>query len=92
MVANLEKIRMMLEQETGHMVSFSSWAAAAGVDKKVLLENLQFGWCCRDELLRSTRSLVVYLAKNYNTQGIAFKDLIQVRETYKLHFCSICFI
>ncbi|KAK9072066.1 hypothetical protein SSX86_008498 [Deinandra increscens subsp. villosa] len=77
MVANLERIRMMLEEETGPMVSFSSWAAAAGVDKKVLLENLQFGWHCRDELLRSTRSLVIYLAKNYNGQGIAFKDLIQ---------------
>lgn len=77
MVANLERIRMMLEEETGPMVSFSNWAAAAGVDKKVLLENLQFGWRCRDELLRSTRSLVIYLAKNYNGQGIAFKDLIQ---------------
>ncbi|PWA61721.1 RNA polymerase sigma-70 like domain-containing protein [Artemisia annua] len=77
MVANLERIRTMLEEETGSMVSFSSWAAAAGVDRKELLENLQFGWCCRDELLRSTRSLVIYLAKNYNGQGIAFKDLIQ---------------
>ncbi|XP_071705036.1 RNA polymerase sigma factor sigC isoform X1 [Rutidosis leptorrhynchoides] len=77
MVANLERIRNMLEEETGNMVSFSSWAAAAGVDKKELVENLQFGWCCRDELLRSTRSLVIYLAKNYNCQGIAFKDLIQ---------------
>ncbi|KAK1408144.1 hypothetical protein QVD17_39778 [Tagetes erecta] len=77
MVANLERIRKMLEEETGPMVSFSSWAAAAGVDKEVLLENLQFGWRCRDELLRSTRSLVIYLAKNYNGQGIAFKDLIQ---------------
>ncbi|XP_076954073.1 RNA polymerase sigma factor sigC-like [Bidens hawaiensis] len=77
MVANLERIRMMLEEEMGPMVSFSSWAAAAGVDKQVLLENLQFGWRCRDELLRSTRSLVIYLAKNYNSQGIAFKDLIQ---------------
>ncbi|KAJ0786461.1 putative RNA polymerase sigma-70 region 2, RNA polymerase sigma-70 region 4 [Helianthus annuus] len=77
MVTNLERIRMMLEEETGPMVSFNSWAAAAGVDKKELLENLQFGWRCRDELLRSTRSLVIYLAKNYNGQGIAFKDLIQ---------------
>ncbi|KVH89925.1 RNA polymerase sigma-70 [Cynara cardunculus var. scolymus] len=77
MVANLERIRMMLEEDTGPMVSFSSWAAAAGIDKKVLLENLQFGWCCRDELLKSTRSLVIYIAKNYNGQGIAFKDLIQ---------------
>lgn len=78
MVANLERIRMMLEEDTaGPMVSFSSWAAAAGVDKKVLLENLQYGWCCRDELLKSTRSLVIYIAKNYNGQGIAFKDLIQ---------------
>ncbi|CAI9289112.1 unnamed protein product [Lactuca saligna] len=76
MVAELERIRMILE-EVGPMVSFSSWAEAAGVDKKELLENLQFGWCCRDELLRSTRSLVIYLSKNYNGQGIAFKDLIQ---------------
>ncbi|KAL7594625.1 hypothetical protein Lser_V15G27899 [Lactuca serriola] len=77
MVAELERIRMILEEEVGPMVSFSSWAEAAGVDKKELLENLQFGWCCRDELLRSTRSLVIYLSKNYNGQGIAFKDLIQ---------------
>nr|XP_043612526.1 RNA polymerase sigma factor sigC [Erigeron canadensis] len=77
MIANLEKIRTMLEEETGTVINFSSWASAAGVDKKVLLENLQFGWCCRDELLKSTRSLVIYLAKNYNFQGIAFKDLIQ---------------
>lgn len=77
MVANLERIRTRLEEEVGPMVSFSSWAEAAGVEKQVLLENLQFGWSCRDELLRSTRSLVIYLAKNYNGQGIAFKDLIQ---------------
>ncbi|KAJ9555759.1 hypothetical protein OSB04_010373 [Centaurea solstitialis] len=77
MVADLERIRMMLEEDGGPTVSFSSWATAAGVDKKVLLENLQFGWCCRDELLKSTRSLVIYIAKNYNGQGIAFKDLIQ---------------
>ncbi|KAM0041531.1 hypothetical protein Hdeb2414_s0011g00367401 [Helianthus debilis subsp. tardiflorus] len=70
MVANLERIRIMLEEETGPMVSFSSWVAAA----EELLENLQFGWRCRDEVLRSTRSLVIYLAKNYDGQGITFKD------------------
>lgn len=90
MVAELERIRMILEEEVGPRVSFSSWAEAAGVDKKELLENLQFGWCCRDELLRSTRSLVIYLSKNYNGQGIAFKDLIQVFFVYYFFFYCIC--
>ncbi|MFS7986691.1 putative RNA polymerase sigma factor, region 2 [Helianthus anomalus] len=56
------------------MLSFSSWVATA----EELLENLQFGCRSRDELSRSTRSLVICLAKNYDGQGIAFKDLIQV--------------
>ncbi|KAK3009000.1 hypothetical protein RJ639_013592 [Escallonia herrerae] len=78
LVANLERIRVTLERETGQVASLSSWAEAAGISKMVLQENLYFGWHCRDELLRSARSLVIYLARNYWGLGVAFEDIIQV--------------
>lgn len=77
LLAKLERIRMILEEETGQAASLGSWAEAAGVDKKTLQQNLYFGWYCRDELLRSTRSLIMYLARNYRSVGVAFDDLIQ---------------
>ncbi|XP_052211345.1 LOW QUALITY PROTEIN: RNA polymerase sigma factor sigC [Diospyros lotus] len=77
LVENLERIRMVLEEETGQTASSSNWAEAAGVDVKVLHQQLHFGWYCRDELLRSARSLVLYLARNYRGLGVAHEDLIQ---------------
>ncbi|KAK2982930.1 hypothetical protein RJ640_006344 [Escallonia rubra] len=77
LVANLERIKVTLERETGQVASLSSWAEAAGISKMVLQENLYFGWHCRDELLRSARSLVIYLARNYRGLGVAFEDIIQ---------------
>lgn len=76
-VANLERIRLTLEKDTGHVISLSSWAKAAGVDKNVLQKQLRFGWYCRDELLRSTHPLIKYLARNYSGMGVAFEDLLQ---------------
>ncbi|PSR89323.1 RNA polymerase sigma factor sigC like [Actinidia chinensis var. chinensis] len=77
LVEDLEIIKTVLEKETGQVASLSSWAEAVGVDAKVLQQRLHFGWCCRDELLRSSRSLVVYLARNYRGLGVAIEDLIQ---------------
>ncbi|CAA2983352.1 RNA polymerase sigma factor sigC [Olea europaea subsp. europaea] len=77
LVADLEKVRTMLEEETGQVGSLNSWAEAARVEKKTLQQRLHHGWQCRDELLRSTRSLVVFIAKNYRGLGVAFEDLIQ---------------
>ncbi|OVA08500.1 RNA polymerase sigma-70 [Macleaya cordata] len=76
-VANLERIRTILEEETGRMASFSSWAEAVGIDEKVLKQRLHFGWYCRDKLLKSTCSLVLYLARNYRGLGISLEDLLQ---------------
>ena len=81
MVANLERIKTMLEKQTGQVVSLNCWAEAAGLDKKVLLQNLWFGWYCKDELIRSTHSLVLFLARNYRGFGIPMEDLLQVCET-----------
>ncbi|XP_051137125.1 RNA polymerase sigma factor sigC-like [Andrographis paniculata] len=78
MVAGLEKIKMAMERETGQSVtSLSSWAEAAGIENKELYQRLRYGWHCRDELLRSTRSLVLFIARNYGGFGVAFEDLIQ---------------
>ncbi|KAJ8555516.1 hypothetical protein K7X08_013012 [Anisodus acutangulus] len=77
LVAELERIRSILEEETGRVATFSSWAEAAGLEQKELQQRLHFGWYCRDELLKSTRSLVLYLARNYRGLGVAFDDLIQ---------------
>ena len=82
LVEDLEIIKTVLEKETGQVASLSSWAEAVGVDAKVLQQRLYFGWCCRDELLRSSRSLVVYLARNYRGLGVAIEDLIQVGQMY----------
>ncbi|XP_012857954.1 PREDICTED: RNA polymerase sigma factor sigC [Erythranthe guttata] len=76
-VAELEKIRTKLEQETGQIASLSNWAEAAGIKKKELQQHLHYGWHCRDELLRSTHSLVLFIARNYSGLGVAFEDLIQ---------------
>lgn len=78
MVAELESIRTILEEETGRVASFSSWAEAAGLSQKVLQQRLHFGWYCRDELIRSTKSLIIYLARNYRGLGVSFEDLVQV--------------
>ncbi|XP_031382739.1 RNA polymerase sigma factor sigC-like isoform X2 [Punica granatum] len=76
-IAHLERIRTILEEETGQVVSLACWAEAAGVDEKDLQRSLHFGWFCRDEILRSTRSLVLFLARNYRGLGIALEDLVQ---------------
>ncbi|CAH8310996.1 unnamed protein product [Eruca vesicaria subsp. sativa] len=76
-VADMERIRTKLEEESGKVASMSSWAEAAGMNEKLLMRNLHFGWYCRDELVKSTRSLVLFLARNYRGLGIAHEDLIQ---------------
>lgn len=77
---------MVLEKEAGEVASLSRWAKAAGVEKKVLQEKLHFGWYCRDELLRSTRSLVLYIARNYRGLGVDFEDLLQV---FLMFYCIL---
>ncbi|KAL0557780.1 hypothetical protein IC582_006331 [Cucumis melo] len=76
-VANLERIRETLEKESGRIASMSCWAEAASIDIKDLQKQLQFGWFCRDELLRSTNSLVLFLAKKYRCSGLPMEDLVQ---------------
>ncbi|KAF4356029.1 hypothetical protein F8388_026032 [Cannabis sativa] len=77
MISKLEQIRIALEIETGGVVSLSCWAEAAGVDEKMLKQQLHFGWHCQDEVIRSTKSLVLYLARKYRGLGIALDDLLQ---------------
>ncbi|PPD67063.1 hypothetical protein GOBAR_DD36060 [Gossypium barbadense] len=81
-VANLERIRTTLEEETGRIVSLSCWAEAAKLTEKALQQHLHYGWYCRDELIRTTRSLVLYFARNYRGLGIAHEDLIQAALSY----------
>lgn len=76
-VVDLEQIRRVLEEETKQVASLSTWAEAAGLTKIVLQKKLHFGWYCRDELLRSTYSLILYLARNYRGYGVPFEDIIQ---------------
>lgn len=77
-LAELEKIRTAIEEDTKQVVSLSSWAEASGVDEKVLQQQLYHGYYCRDQLIRSTRSLVLYFARKYRGMGIALEDLLQV--------------
>ncbi|KAK7384959.1 hypothetical protein VNO78_30662 [Psophocarpus tetragonolobus] len=76
-LAELEKIRTAIEEDTNRVASLSGWAEASGVDEKVLQKLLHHGYYCRDELIRSTRSLVLYLARKYRGMGIALDDLLQ---------------
>ncbi|CAA6674649.1 unnamed protein product [Spirodela intermedia] len=76
-VAKLERIRDELEERTGRASSFSRWAEAAGTDERTLQQRLHFGWYCKDSLLKSTRSLVIYPRQKLPRNGIAFDDLIQ---------------
>lgn len=76
-IAELEITRTKLEENLNHPTSHACWAETAGIDQKTLQQRLQIGWYCRDRLIRSTYSLVVYLAKKYRGKGIAFDDLLQ---------------
>nr|AKC88701.1 sigma factor [Pelargonium transvaalense] len=76
-MADLERIRTTLEEATGRVARLSCWAEAAELEQKVLQQRLQFGWQCRNELVRSSRSLVIYLARYYRGPGVAFEDLLQ---------------
>uniref|UniRef100_A0A7N0RJC9 Sigma factor n=1 Tax=Kalanchoe fedtschenkoi TaxID=63787 RepID=A0A7N0RJC9_KALFE len=76
-VANLESIKASLDKDLGRAATLGSWAKAAGIDEKQLQQQLRFGWYCRDELLRSTRPLIVYIARTYRVVGVTFDDLIQ---------------
>ncbi|KAH9761424.1 RNA polymerase sigma factor sigC [Citrus sinensis] len=76
-VANLERIKTTLEKESGKAASLNCWAQAAGVSERVLKQHLAFGWYCREELIKSTRPLVLFLARNYRGLGIPFSDLLQ---------------
>ncbi|KAL5850530.1 hypothetical protein ACOSQ4_008543 [Xanthoceras sorbifolium] len=76
-VVHLEKIRTTLEEETGQVASLKCWAEAAGISEKELQQHLRFGWYCRDELLKSVRSLVLFLARNYRGLGVPLSDLLQ---------------
>ncbi|EPS65656.1 hypothetical protein M569_09119, partial [Genlisea aurea] len=77
LVTELERIRKKVEDESGETPSFSRWAEAARIESKELKRRLNYGWHCRDQLLKSSRSLVVFIARNYWGLGIAFEDLIQ---------------
>ncbi|KAL3500640.1 hypothetical protein ACH5RR_039733 [Cinchona calisaya] len=63
-VSELERIKTILEASSGQAVSMSNWAKATQVDEK-------------GELLRSARSLVLYITRNYRRLGVAFEDLVQ---------------
>lgn len=76
-VADLENIRINLEGESGQLISFQKWAEAVGVDEKALQQRLHYGWFCRDKLLKSTHSLVVFIARNYHGHGISVEELYQ---------------
>ncbi|KAK1311697.1 RNA polymerase sigma factor sigC [Acorus calamus] len=76
-VVKFERIRMKAEEKIGRAVSYAQWAEVAGIDERTLRQRLHFGWYCKDKLLKSTRSLVIYIARNYRGMGVAFDDLIQ---------------
>nr|AKC88692.1 sigma factor [Monsonia marlothii] len=76
-MSELERIRTTLEEGTGQVARLSCWAEAAGLDQKVLQQKLHFGWQCQDEILRSTQSLIIYLARYYRGLGVAFEVLLQ---------------
>ncbi|XP_047151118.1 RNA polymerase sigma factor sigC [Vigna umbellata] len=76
-LAELEKIRTAIEDDTKRVVTLNHWAEASGVDEKVLQQLLHHGYYCRDELIRSSRSLVLFLARKYRGMGIALDDLLQ---------------
>nr|AKC88683.1 sigma factor [Erodium texanum] len=76
-MTELERIRAALEEGTGQIASLSCWAEAAGIDQKLLQQQLHYGWKCRDEILRSTRPLVMYLSRYYRRPGVAIEELLQ---------------
>nr|AKC88688.1 sigma factor [Geranium phaeum] len=76
-IAELERIRTNLEKKTGKIARLSRWAEAAGLDQKVLQQQLQFGRQSRDGILRSTQPLIVYLSRYYRRPAVQFEDLLQ---------------
>ncbi|XP_078168343.1 RNApolymerase sigma-subunit C isoform X2 [Carex rostrata] len=75
--SELERIREVIEKETGQPVSYADWAKAAKTDTGTLSQLLIHGQYCRDQLVQCTQPLVIFLVKKYRGLGIGPDDLVQ---------------
>ncbi|KAK9161095.1 hypothetical protein Syun_007436 [Stephania yunnanensis] len=73
----LEKLHDELAERCGVQPTFAQWAAAAGVDQKVLRKRLNHGTLCKDKMVKSNVRLVISIAKNYQGAGMNLQDLVQ---------------
>ncbi|KAK9103956.1 hypothetical protein Sjap_021210 [Stephania japonica] len=73
----LEKLHDELAERCGVQPNFAQWAAAAGVDQKVLRKRLNHGILCKDKMVKSNIRLVISIAKNYQGAGMNLQDLVQ---------------
>ncbi|KAL2478445.1 RNA polymerase sigma factor sigB [Forsythia ovata] len=73
----LERLQVELTERYGDQLTFSQWAAAAGVDQKTLRKRLNYGILCKDKMIKSNIRLVISIAKNYQGVGMNLQDLVQ---------------
>ncbi|KAL5133423.1 RNA polymerase sigma factor sigC [Glycine soja] len=94
-LAELEKIRTAIEEDTKPVASLSTWVETSGVDEKVLQQLLHCGYYCWDELIQSSRSLVVYLARKYRAATSNNNNIHQLQsfnsQNNNYHLCDASF-
>ncbi|KAL3622378.1 hypothetical protein CASFOL_033789 [Castilleja foliolosa] len=73
----LERLQVELTQRFGGEPTYSQWAAAAGIDKKTLRHQINYGILCKDKMIKSNIRLVISIAKNYQGAGMNLQDLVQ---------------
>ena len=74
----LEKLHEELVERCGCQPTIAQWAAAAGLDRKILRKCLNHGIHCKDKMIKSNIRLVISIAKNYQGAGMNLQDLVQV--------------
>nr|AKC88653.1 sigma factor [Erodium texanum] len=73
----LERLRKELAERCGGEPTFMQWAAAAGIEQRTLQSRVNYGYSCKDKMIKSNIRLVVSIAKNYIGLGMDLPDLIQ---------------
>nr|AKC88652.1 sigma factor [Erodium gruinum] len=76
-LVKLEMLQRELAERCGCEPTFAQWAAAAGLDQRVMQSLITYGASCKEKMITSNIRLVVSIAKQYTGIGVDIEDLIQ---------------
>nr|AKC88650.1 sigma factor [Erodium chrysanthum] len=76
-LVKLEMLQRELAERCGCEPTLAQWAAAAGLDQRVLQSRITYGASCKEKMITSNIRFVVSIAKQYTGIGVDIEDLIQ---------------